>query len=163
MIESIIFDILALFTLFGAGLILFRRSPLAVTLGLLLIATASAGLYGLMSAGFLAVMQYVVFVSLVTVLLVFVFMLLNIQREEFGQRRHAINKVLSIVIVSLITVKLVTAIVVLPDTTQLADNFGSLKEVGLLLFSRYLLPFGLVGFIVLTSVISAAVVAGRKA
>jgi len=38
-----------------------------------------------------------------------------------------------------------------------------LKEVGTLLFTHYLLPFCMVGFIVLTAVISAAVVAGRKA
>ncbi len=163
MIETVLFYIFSTGALVGAFLMLFRKSPVSAAMSLLLSAFCCAAVMVLLKAGFLAVALLFVFGSIVAVLFIFALMLLNVQREEWGQRRHTLTKALSIALVSLLGIGLaVYSFGSQIKGPELSQDFGSVERLGSLLFSRGLLPFELTAFLILSAVIGVVVVAGRK-
>jgi NADH:ubiquinone oxidoreductase subunit 6 (chain J) len=82
--ERALFVIFAV-TAIGAALnVLVRRHPLHSALALLVVLGALTGLYVLLGAYFLAVIQVVIYAGAVLVLFLFVIMLLNVRAEERG-------------------------------------------------------------------------------
>jgi NADH-quinone oxidoreductase subunit J len=162
--ETIIFFIFAGLALGSALVVITHKSPIYSTLALVLTLFSVAVLFVLLGAPFVGVLQVLVYAGAIVVLFLFVIMLLNVQKEETSH-------------VSLLSGQLWTAAigaVVFAGMLLLAfwragrdtpppltDASVSLKGLATELFSTYLLPFEIVGLLLLIAVIGATV-AARK-
>jgi NADH-quinone oxidoreductase subunit J len=141
------------------GVVLSRN---AIYAALFLVANFSfvAVLYLILGAPFIAMTQVTVYAGAIMVLFLFVIMLLGIEKLPetsalYGQRwlAVALGLVGLVVIGSLVVARWGN---LLPLAEQAAD-YASPEKVGLLLFTKYSLPFEITSIILLVAVIGAVV------
>ena len=144
-------------------MLVFHKNPIHSALALILTLFSTAAMYVLLSAGFIAVMQVLVYAGAIMVLFVYVIMMLNLQREELGIRRHAVTKIMGTVVIIAIGTKFIMAMSKLTlARAPLSDTFGSLENVGWRMFTDYFLPVEAVGVMLLAAVVGAVMLAKTK-
>src|ERR671932_289216 len=92
MAESILFWILAAGVVLAAVQVVLRRNPVYAAMSLVACFFFLAGIYLLLSAHLIAVVQVLVYAGAVMVLFVFVIMLLNLKDAELGETRITLWK-----------------------------------------------------------------------
>lgn len=166
MIEAILFYVLAA-VLLGMGLLVITRTnPLASALAMVAAFTALAGLYAVLSASLLAILQILVYAGGIMVLMIFVIMLLNLHADDLKplKARWAVTAL------TLFTVQAVAfgpvLLTILPQgqwsLAALPAGFGNLTSLGEALFSEYLFPFEMLSLVLLAAVVGALVLSKRK-
>ena len=170
--EAVLFYIFAIGTLAGGALVVLRRNPIYGALSLVGCLFFLAGIYVLLSAHLIAILQIIVYAGAVMVLFVFVIMLLNLKEEELGELRFTFWKVAGLaavlVIVGVIAWRAIGP--AYPATGPARDNaflmapggFGGVKAVGRTLYLASVLPFELTSLLLLVAVVAAVVVAKGK-
>lgn len=93
--EPLFFWILAVGALGSSAAVLLFRNPLYSALALIADLFCFAGLYVLLSAHFLAVIQVLVYGGAILVLFLFIIMLLNLSDEDLGPRRFSVHQILA--------------------------------------------------------------------
>lgn len=167
-IEKIIFYILSIIMVFGATMVITVRNPVRAALFLVLTFFASAALWLLLEAEFLAIVLVLVYVGAVMVLFLFVIMMLdvNLARLKEGFIRYLPGGVL----VALIMVAMMVYIVG-PETFGLnhigaplrhAADYNNTKELGSLLYTVYVYPFEIAAVILLVAIIAAITLTLRR-
>jgi NADH-quinone oxidoreductase subunit J len=170
-----------LFWLFGAGVVIagaqvvLRRNPIHGALALVGCFFFLAGVYVLLAAHLIAILQIMVYAGAVMVLFVFVIMLLNLREEELGQPRFGAGKVVALVAVLVAVGLLVSRAFVsayagkeggrgvdLALARIGADAFGTLKAVGRAIYLHSVLAFEVTSLLLLVAVVGAVVVAKGK-
>jgi NADH-quinone oxidoreductase subunit J len=128
-----------------------------------------AGLYVLLGAQFLAVIQVVVYAGGIVVLYLFVVMLVNLKRppeahqdkRRRGRLGFAISAVVLAEIVLIVAYKFASpASLVAPALPDLKT--GNVQQVGWLLYTDYLVPFEVASILLLVAMIGAIVLARRE-
>ena len=141
------------------------RNPLHAAVALMAALTGVAGLYLLLAAHLLAVLQVLVYVGAVVTLFLFVIMLLNLSPEELGQPRVTFAKVLSagavLAFAATVAVRL-TADPPLGAAAPLPAGFGWVSSVARPLFTDFLVPFELLSVFLLVAIVGAVVLAKRN-
>ena len=133
--ELIAFLLLSGGLLGTASAVLFARNPIYSALYLILSFLFLAGMYLLLNANFVAIVQVLVYAGAIMVLFLFVIMMLNLSDAELGERRWGFHKVLSSAATLGLAGVLVWAIVnadgrYLGDTSALrADKMHRLERV----------------------------------
>jgi len=159
----------ALFYIFGGLSVLAslwmitRRNPMTSALSLVVAFIGLAGLFALLSAELLFVVQIWVYAGAIMVLVLFVIMLLNLREEEarvkaMGYGRLALGAVVVVLVALKAFVVLASARGVAP---KVSPEFGSVASVSELLYSRYILQFEIIG-VLLLAVTVAVVVMGKR-
>ncbi len=97
-VEFIFFFLFALGALVTSILVVSMRNPISSAISLVGTFLCMAGLYALLHAPFMAVIQVMVYAGAIMVLFVFVIMLLNLQDDELGEGRFTITKIFSAVV-----------------------------------------------------------------
>ncbi len=165
--EQIVFWLLAVGVLATSALVVLPpggRNPLYGALLLIVSFFFVAGLYILLFAHTMAVLQILVYAGAIMVLFTFVIMLLNLSKKELGDESKTVAKGVGIVGAIAFGVK---SILLLESQTlhipgkPLPANFGSVDAVADTLFQNYLVPFELTGLLLLVAVIGAVVLAKR--
>ena len=161
---DVIFIILSLFAIGGAlGMVLFHQ-PVHSALSLILTIIALAGLFALLSASFLFMVQIIVYAGAIITLLIFIIMFLNVKEVNLPKEPYK-NITLFIGSLALLPLNflILRAFSKLPLAQQnvLAEGFGDIKPLGMELFRGWLLPFELISVLLLVALIGA-VVLGRK-
>ncbi len=168
MLEQILFWLLAGGAILTAAMVVLPpvgRNPLYGALSLILSFFFISGLYVLLVAHVMAVLQVLVYAGAIMVLFIFVIMLLNLSDKELGQSRKTTAQFIGVLAVSAIAVK---AIMVVSSATgskalMAADaGFGTVDGLADLLFRQFLFPFELVSILLLVAVIGAVVLAKRR-
>ncbi len=90
--ETIFFLILAFSIVVSSLLVVTLRNPIHSALSLVSTMLMMAGVYALLNAPFLAVIQVMVYAGAIMVLFLFVIMLLNLGDDELGERRFTLSK-----------------------------------------------------------------------
>src|SRR5438105_10697748 len=85
MTETVFFWIFAVLTVALAGQVVLRRNPVHAAVSLVGAFFFLAGIYLLLSAPLIAILQVMIYAGAVMVLFVFVIMLLNLKEEELGE------------------------------------------------------------------------------
>jgi NADH-quinone oxidoreductase subunit J len=119
-----------------------------------------------LSAAFLAMLQIIVYAGAILVLFLFVIMLLNLRREDFGRDIKMKYKPVAVAF----AIVLLLQVIVIIDGSELADkahaslpaDFGSVKAVGIELFTNYLYPFELTSVLLIVAILGAVVMAKRS-
>jgi len=168
------------FGLFGgiavatAAYVVIARSPVNSAVSLVGTVLSLAGIYVLLNAHFLAVIQVLVYAGAIMVLFLFVIMLLNLRDEDLGEPRVNAFKVLSVMFVGWITVVHLMRMFLsaesptpgpatIVDNSAIAAEWGGLESVGRVLMSDYALPFEITSVLLLVAMIGALIIARRRA
>ncbi len=167
-----------LFIIFGAiaiagafGVILSRR-PVYSALFLLLNFASLAGLYILLQAQFLAMVQVIVYAGAIVVLFLFVIMLIGStdikdlpRRQAFWNLRTDWPRVagiaLALLLVAGLAYGLVSGQLLAASGDATAFGQGSVQAVGAALYTTYLFPFELTSVLLLVGMIGAVVLARK--
>jgi NADH-quinone oxidoreductase subunit J len=112
--EVIFFLILALGILVSSALVIALRNPINSTVSLICTFLLLSGVYALLSAPFMAIIQVMVYAGAIMVLFLFVIMLLNLGEDELGDRKATLTKILAGVAALGVLGAFVAAIVTLP-------------------------------------------------
>jgi NADH-quinone oxidoreductase subunit J len=127
---------------------------------------AQAILFIQLRAAFIAILQVIVYAGAIMVLFLFVIMLLNLRREDFGKDIKLKYKPLAIAfaVVLLIETLVVINASMIPAMAgaDLPTTFGSVQGVGKELFTTYLYPFELTSVLLIVAILGAVVMAKKK-
>ena len=163
--ELAIFAIFAALALGSALVVVLHRDPVKSTLSLVVTLFATAVLFVLLGAPFIGALQVLVYTGAIVVLFLFVVMLLNLSREARrsepggrGQRLFAVLGAAAFAVLAGVAVWLTAAEV---SEGELTESFVALRGLSEELFARFLLPFEIVGLLLLVAVIGAYIVAKR--
>ena len=154
-----------LFAVVGTGcgfLVVWHRNPMNSAICLVITMLCLAGLYVLLSSGFVATVQILIYAGAVMVLMLFVIMMLNLRADTLQREGSARAWLLA----GGVGVALVFRIAQLfsmdgDPNPPAAEDFGAIEAVGISLFSTYLLPFELAAVLLLIAVIGAVILAKR--
>lgn len=162
--EGLFIAFSALSVLGALGLVLFRH-PMNGAMSLIVTMISLAGLYALLSAKLIFVLQLIVYAGAIMSLILFIIMFLNIQDsdlpEEKGRFYYLLGGLVAIIPIAAFLIKLVKSIPE-SETTIVGNGFGGVKEVGLVLFQDWLLPFEIVSILLLVALVGAVVLAGKR-
>jgi NADH-quinone oxidoreductase subunit J len=136
------------------------RNPVTSAMFLVLTICALAGLFVLLNAFFLAAVQVLVYAGAVMVLFLFVIMLLDLKEEE----RRRLNKVAlgaGTVAVAVIAGILIRAVA---SAEPVADRLveGTTRDLGVVLFTKYLLPFEILSLLLLVAMVGVILLSKKE-
>jgi NADH-quinone oxidoreductase subunit J len=159
--EKFLFYVFAAIVVAAAGMVVTRRNPVHAVLFLVLAFVASAGLWMLLEAEFLAIVLVLVYVGAVMVLFLFVVMMLDVDVATLKAQfvRHWWIW-LPIALLMLAEIFLVVG----PGNFGLEQfakpapqpaEYGNTAELGMLLYTVYMYPFEIAAVILLVAIVAA--------
>jgi NADH-quinone oxidoreductase subunit J len=167
-LSSVLFYFFATIAVAAGVLMVTRKNPVHAVLFLVLNFAGVAGVYLVLNAQFIAVVQIIVYAGAIMVLFLFVIMLLKLGGEESVFARQPFVKTLSIVIAALIGAQLTYVFFfAAPDQGTMVDMAtgvypGTVKAIAETLYTKYLLPFEAVGFTLVAATVGALVIGKKK-
>jgi NADH-quinone oxidoreductase subunit J len=163
-----LFYVFAAIAVVASLLVIAQRNPVYSVLLLIASFGALSGLYVLLEAPFVAVIQIIVYAGAIMVLFLFVVMLLNAPHEEteYDERVHPLMHPGTMRSGALLAVVLVVELVWAltrggSDSGALPDAASSVKSIGVLLFTDYAFPFEVTSVLILVAMVGAVVLARR--
>lgn len=162
--EKIAFFVFAVPLVVTAFGVVWARSPVYAAMNLVAAFFFMAGIYVLLTAHLIAFMQILVYAGAVMVLFLFVIMLLSLGDERVGRERKRAMQWLGVVGAVALASVLVSAIarVADPGMRTVGASFGTVKAVGQVLFTEFLLPFEATSLLLLVAIVGAVVVAKER-
>lgn len=148
-------------------MIITRRNPVHSALWMLVLFIHIAGMYLFLNAEFLAAVQIILYAGAIIVLFLFVIMMLNLKEELKAERfigKWHIAAALCVSILMLIGFS-VSRIIKGPIgqySIEAIREETHTKAIGRVLFTEYLLPFEIIGVILLIAVVGAIVLAKKE-
>jgi NADH-quinone oxidoreductase subunit J len=160
--SSIVFLLLAVLTLASALMVVFSKSPIYSVLWLVICFFSITGHYILLDAHFLAIVNLIVYAGAIMVLFLFVIMLLNLNKETEPHKPFLL-KLAAVVSGCLLMLVLAASLkdFSISNSLALTDGFGTAKEVGKILFNKFLLPFEVASILFISAMVGA-VILGKK-
>jgi NADH-quinone oxidoreductase subunit J len=171
------FYILSTVAILAALGMITQRHPLTAAVYLVVCFLGLAGLYAMLSAPLLAILQVLVYAGAIMALVVFVIMLLNVQDDDLPHEpKMAWNVGGALVLALALFVILSKAIHRLPGeaapTADLVKSygatatgeplFGGIQSVGLHLFNHFVFPFEVISILLTVAVVGVVVLAKRR-
>jgi NADH-quinone oxidoreductase subunit J len=130
---------------------------------LLVLAFASlGGLFGLLDAPFIAVVQIIIYSGAIMVLFIFVIMMINVRQGVPAEKKRWTPYV-SLVLAAFLIIELVISLkgaFSLPGPALMEK--ASPANLGRLLFTKYLYPFEITSILITAALVGAIVLAKRK-
>jgi NADH-quinone oxidoreductase subunit J len=163
--ELAVFALFGLAALVSAIVVIAHRNPVYSTMSLVVTLVSTAVLFVLLGSPFLAALQILLYTGAILVLFLFVIMLLNVGRErasgEDPRLRTGVAAALAFALAGALG-RLLWAAHGEQVAPELDAEFVSLRGVSEQLFSTYLLPFEIIGLLLLVAVVAASWVARRE-
>ncbi|HEY9900777.1 MAG TPA: NADH-quinone oxidoreductase subunit J [Pantanalinema sp.] len=166
MLSTILFYLLATVMVLGGFVTITRRHPLPAALSMVVSFMALSGLYALLSAQLIAILQILVYAGAIVALIVFVIMLLNV-REENLDYHEAFFPQLGLAVAGLVPVVglVLAAINKLPKDAFPPLNdpaYGSIELVGMFLYQNYVFVFEMVSILLTVAMVGVVLLAKRR-
>ncbi len=161
--EWVVFLVFAVPLVVAALGVVVARSPIHAAMSLVAAFFFLAGMYVLLLAHLLAWLQVLVYAGAIMVTFLFVIMLLNFD-DAFAGRRLKVMQGLGIagaLGVAATVAKSVWDLGELP-MRQVGPEFGTVRAVGRILFTEYVLPFEATSLLLLVAIVGAVVVAKQR-
>jgi NADH-quinone oxidoreductase subunit J len=164
-----LFYIFALVAVGASLLVIAQRNPIYSVLLLIASFGALSGLYVLLDAPFVAVIQIIVYAGAIMVLFLFVVMLLNAPHEdtELDERAHMVARSGPMRFGGFLAVALVLELVWALSSSRGLGPFGpeattSVAAIGRSLFTDYAFAFEVTSVLILVAMLGAVVLARRE-
>lgn len=160
------FIFLAVLAVASALAMVISKNTVNSALFLVLNMVSLAGMYLLLQAQFLAIIQILVYAGAIMVLFLFVIMLLNVDEEQslFNKFRikYFVAFLLGVGVFSQILYSIGSFSDTLPVVSEKMAEMGTVEAVGDVLYTDYLLPFELTAILLTAAVVGALIVAQLK-
>jgi len=148
----------------GAMGVVLQRNALYGALSLVGVFVATAVLYLMLSAPFLAVLQLIVYAGAIMVLFIFVIMLISVRYEESGEaagvpggaKRYTAMGLAALLVIlfTILSFKMALA----PSGSE---GPGGITELGLALYRKYMFPFEVASILLLVAIVGALSITRR--
>lgn len=162
--EQILFFIVSFITVISALYFVFAKNPLYSILSLIVTFFSIAGLYILLNAQFLGIVQIIVYAGAIMVLFLYILMMLNLNEAD-ESKKPTYGKFIAIFSAGLLFIGMLGAYKGMAMNSVAASNVnqsvGLTKNLGKLLFNQYVLPFELASVLILAGIVGAVLI-GKK-
>jgi len=167
--ETVLFYVFGTMAVVASLLVIGQRNPIYSVLLLIASFGALSGLYVLLEAPFVAVIQIIVYAGAIMVLFLFVVMLLNAPHEEteHDERVHPLMQRGPMRFGALLAMALMVELVWALTSGRETGPFGaaavsSVAALGRSLFGPYAFPFEVTSVLILVAMLGAVVLARRE-
>ncbi|PYK62216.1 MAG: NADH-quinone oxidoreductase subunit J [Verrucomicrobia bacterium] len=163
---SFLFWLFAIVMLVFGALVVINRNPIASALSLVVCFLGLSALFMALDAFFIGIIQVLVYAGAVMVLFLFIIMLLDLRAEE----RRKMNW-FAFVGGFLVALSLLVQILAVIGSTRMAKqtfpplaspHADDVRNVGLVLFGNYNLPFQVIAVLILVATIGVIVLSKRQ-
>ena len=156
----------------GSLLVVIQKNPVYSVLSLIAAFFGLSGLYVLLEAPFVAVVQIIIYAGAIMVLFLFVVMLLNVPREDAAEwdRSHPLYRPMAVRIGAVLALLLALELGwALSRTAGLTGGIAeerpaasSIEELGRVLFTDYMFAFEVTSILIIVAMVGAVVLARRR-
>ena len=149
----------------GAIAMIVYKNPMYSALGVLISMLSVAGIFALLNATFLFMVQIMVYAGAIMTLILFILMFLNIREEDLPSEPNKFNLIaIGAVIMVPLNVLVIQAVSKLPSKDMLLvnSNFGDIGPIGLVLYDNWIVAFELVSILLLVALIGSVVLAKKR-
>jgi NADH-quinone oxidoreductase subunit J len=168
--EMVLFFILAIVAVAAGVGVIAQRSAVRSALFLLVNFCCLAGLYLLLNAQFVAVVQVIIYAGAVVVLFLFVTMLLGIERAEESPDLRKYQWIAGVLLGALFLAGIIWAFVPVgtglppaaPEWIQALGPTDNVREIGAAMMTDFAIPFELASVVLLVAIIGAVVLAKKR-
>jgi NADH-quinone oxidoreductase subunit J len=169
--DAILFWVLAAAAVTASVLVVGQRNPMYSVLLLILSFGALSGLYTMLGAPFVAVIQIIIYAGAIMVLFLFVVMLLNAQPEEMPTGRvgrligGAGPRRFGAFLAAVLAVQLFWALRTLSVAEKMPSSSmpsTTVKEIGIKLFREYAFAFEATSVLILVAMVGAIILAKKE-
>jgi len=161
--QALFYSFGGLAVLSSLGMLANVRNTVNAALCLLVAMLALSGLFILLHAEFIGILQVLVYAGAIVVLFVFVIMLLNLRSTALGAENQPVMKLVGAGVLAMAAVKLAT---LLGGDQRIAvdvpASFGTVADVAAVLYTDYLLAVEAAGVLLLAGIVAAVVLAKRE-
>jgi NADH-quinone oxidoreductase subunit J len=160
---TIMFYLFAALAILGGLLMVSLRNPLSGAFSLILSLVSVAGLFAMLEAEFVFILQVLVYGGAIMVLIIFTIMLLNLNKEELAEAPVGWMRLILTALVCAVgafgAIKVFGTVV--PTGVNVAPDFGSIEGVGRMMLSDFLYPFEVISLILLVAVVGVVLLAKK--
>lgn len=163
--DTVFFTIFSFVAISSAVIMITRKHPLSAALSLIVTFISLSGLYALLSAKLLFMIQILVYAGAIMTLVIFSIMLLNVQNEDLPKEENIPQRTaLSVFLLVPIILLILKAVSLIQNGSfpPVNENYGTINQVGMLLFTSYTFPFEVISILLLISLLGVVVLAKRK-
>jgi NADH-quinone oxidoreductase subunit J len=166
--EVVLFWVFAVMTVGFAAGVIFSRSPVASAMSLVASFFGLAGIYVLLWAHTIAVLQVLVYAGAIMVLFLFVIMLLSLGDTGPITRLSPSRVMGGLAAASLLASLIFTFTRLTPKTLDWTNDaarlkaYGTIQHLGEVLYTQWLFPFEAVSLLLLIAMVGAVVVAKAR-
>lgn len=162
--EQILFFIVAFLAVASAFYFVFARNPIYSILSLIVTMFSIAGLYVLLNAQFLGIVQIIVYAGAIMVLFLYILMMLNLNKADESKKHNAL-KFIGVFAGGILLVGILGAFRGVKENILAGDQIdytvGLTKNLGRLLFNEYVLPFEFASILILAGIVGAVLIGKR--
>lgn len=161
--ELILFFILAILAISCSVLVIILKRIAHRVLSMVFVFFAVAGIYFLLRAEFIGIIQIMVYVGALSILFVFGMMMTDHKTISFGSDRSLAHKMVSLVGIVALLVIMLQGIFTLDVPTDPERYIGSAEMIGIELYGSYVIAFQGAGILLLAALVGAIVLARKEA
>jgi len=163
-ITEILFWGLSVLALVSAVMVVASKSPVHSILFLIVTFFAISGHYILLNAQFLAIVNIIVYAGAIMVLFLFVVMMMNLNAEAEPKKNRMVQFA-GLISGGCLFLVIIAAVARSNEASNMVQmgggNNGLIKNLGMVLFNDYVIPFEISSVLFLSAMIGAVVV-GKK-
>ena len=164
--EIYIFVVLSVLAIASALGMVMSNSTVNSALLLVINLVTLSGVYLLLQAQFLALIQILVYAGAIMVLFLFVIMLLNVDREESLFDKFRVKYLLAFLVGAVVFAQILYSIGgvtdMLPEISDRMIEIGTVESLGDVLYTDYLFAFEMTAILLTAAVVGALMVAQFK-
>lgn len=168
-LKWLLFITVALLTVGSAIMMVTRRNPIHSALWLVVTFCSIAVIYLLLEAQFIAAAQVIVYAGAIMMLILFVIMLVRLEKDGAEERRKSRIKYAGayLTLILFLELALISLTFFMTGkegdyTTEVMQTAGNVRAVGGLLYGKYLFPFEIASILLLVGIIGAVVLTRGK-
>ena len=170
--DQLLFYVFATVAVVGALLVIAQKNPIYSVLAIIVSFFGLSGLYVLLEAPFVAVVQIIIYAGAIMVLFLFTVMLLNVPREDASEwdRTHPYYRPWPMRIGALLAVAMIVQLLwAFSRTPGMTESVAgqrpavaSVAELGRVLFTDYMFSFEVTSLLILVAMVGAVVLARKR-
>jgi len=170
--DLLLFYFFAAITVGGSLLVVAQRNPIYSVVSIVAAFCGLSGLYVLLEAPFVAVVQIIIYAGAILVLFLFTVMLLNASREDAAEwdRSHPYYRPgptrVGVVLAVMLLGQLAWVVSRIPELQagvgDAAPAASSVRLLGRVLFTDYMFAFEVTSILIIAAMVGAVVLAGKR-
>jgi NADH-quinone oxidoreductase subunit J len=160
MIELVFFVFFGTTAVAAALSLVLQKNPINSALSLIVVIASMGGLFLLLNAAFLAVLQIIIYAGAIMALFLFVLMMVDVDKQ-ISSSWHSYSRIALVLLLAIAAASIWAIRSSTGTFTSLTSTF-SVRELSKQLFSSYLFAFESIGVLIVSSVIGALYAARKE-